>query len=79
MVVAIRVMTLLMPGVENTGNYLKISSLKGRWGGKENSYLENTTGSNANVMLCLFPYSQIVLVITSVRLKYSKSKTLNTF
>ena len=77
--VAIRVMTLLMPGMLKSGNCLKISSLKGRWGGKENSYLENTTGSNANVMLCLFPYSQIVLVITLIRLKYSKSKTLNTF
>ena len=77
MAVAIRVMTLLMPGMINTG-LCQISSLKRRWGGKENSYLENTTGSNANVKLCLFKYLQIVVVI-----KYSKSKaeskTLNTF
>ena len=60
--VAIRVMTLLMPGIINSGLCHK-SSLKRRWEGKENSYLENTTGSNANVKLCLFKYLQIVIVI----------------
>ena len=61
--VAIRVTTLLMPGMLNSGLYQKKSSLKGRWGGKENLYQENTTGSNANVRLCLFRYLQIVVVI----------------
>ena len=61
--VAILVMTLLMPGMINSGLCQKISSLKQRWEGKENSYPENTSGSNANVRLCLIKYLQKVVVI----------------
>ena len=64
--VAILVMTLLMPGMINSGLCQKISSLKRRWEEKENSYLENTTGNNADVRLCLFEYLQIVIIITLI-------------